>query len=254
MFPELLTIGPISIKSYGFFIAIGFLAALYFTQRRAKKEALNLDIIMDLNFYLLISGIIGARVLYVILSWDYYRNNLIEILYVWSGGLVLYGGVITGLLASIYYVKKNKLNYWQLADIFIAPAFLWLAIGRIGCLCAGCCYGKPATGPLGIVFSNPKSFAPLNILLIPTQIYESLFCFTLFLAGQLFYGRKKFHGQVFMLSTMLYCVWRFIIEFYRGDDRGMFLFTRLYPSQTLSIVIFALLSGALIYLWKKNLK
>ncbi|MFN3966533.1 MAG: prolipoprotein diacylglyceryl transferase, partial [Endomicrobiia bacterium] len=94
MFPELLRIGPISIKTYGFFVAVGFLAGINYAKFLARKESIKPEIILDLSLYIIVSGLIGARILYVLLNWDFYRKNLIEIFFIWSGGLVLYGGII----------------------------------------------------------------------------------------------------------------------------------------------------------------
>ena len=152
MCPELFDLGPISIKTYGFFVALGFLAGIYYISRQASRYFISIETILDLCLYVLVSGLLGARALYVALNWAFYRNNLVEILFIWSGGLVLYGGVITALLAGIFYVKKKNLEFYKMLDLFTPAFFLGLAIGRIGCLSAGCCYGKPTTSLLGIVF------------------------------------------------------------------------------------------------------
>ncbi|MBU0951486.1 MAG: prolipoprotein diacylglyceryl transferase [Elusimicrobia bacterium] len=254
MCPELFNLGPLSIKTYGFFVALGFAAAIYYLSRQAAKQALSVETILDLGLYILLSGLIGARAIYVALNWGFYRSNLLEIFFIWSGGLVLYGGVVTAFIAVFFYLRKKKYDILKFADLFSPAFFLGLAIGRIGCLCAGCCYGRPTTGFWGIVFSNTKAFAPLNIKLVPTQILESLFSFIVFVFTHYLNRKKIFNSQTFFTAIIIYSLWRFFIEFFRGDDRGPMIFNRLYPSQFISILFLVISSVSLYYLWKKNLR
>ncbi len=256
MFPELLRIGPISIKAYGFFVAVGFLAGMNYAKTIARHQSINPEIVLDLSLYIVVFGLIGARIFYVLLNWEFYRKNLIEIFFIWSGGLVLYGGIIFAFLMTLIYTHVKKLDFFVLADIFAPAIFLAVSVGRIGCFSAGCCYGKPTNLPWGVVFSNPDSLvAPsaLGMKLHPTQLYESLFSFFLFIGLHFYYKHKRFNGEVFFSSLALYSIWRFFIEFIRWDDRGAKIFG-LFPSQFISIIVVMLSIFAIIYFLKKNVK
>ena len=138
MHPIFFRLGPITIYTYGIFVAIGFLAAFTLILREAKKEGLFLNLISDLVFWMVISGIIGARLLYVIYEFPSFLKKPLTIFALWKGGLVFIGGVVGGLLTMIIYVKRKKLDFWQLVDIFAPGLALGEAFGRIGCFFAGC--------------------------------------------------------------------------------------------------------------------
>jgi len=236
MYPELLKIGSISIKTYGFFVALGFIAGLEYIKKNSGKFGFDKNLVTDLSFYLLISGIIGARIFYVILDFHYYRNNLLDIFKVWQGGLVFYGGFIFSLVVGLIYCFKKNINIFKIFDLFAPGIFLGLSIGRLGCLCAGCCYGKETDLPWGIIFTNPECLAPIGKKIHPTQIYESIFCFINFLILNKKNNKKLFDGTTFFTGVLLYSVYRFLIEFLRGDDRGS-LILGMYPSMFISIII-----------------
>ncbi|MDI6641616.1 MAG: prolipoprotein diacylglyceryl transferase, partial [Elusimicrobiota bacterium] len=229
MFPELIRIGPITLKTYGFFVAVAFLVGMNYAKQRAKNTSIAVEVILDLSLWILVSGLVGARLLYVVLNWEFYKSRLLEVFYIWSGGLVFYGGVLFGFTVGVLYAIKKKLKPWLLADILAPGIFLGVAIARIGCFSAGCCYGKPTDLPWGIRFTNPASLVPesaLGLKLHPTQIYESIFCFLLFVGLHFLStsNRKKFDGEIFLISMITYSIWRFFIEFLRWDDRGAKIF------------------------------
>ncbi len=238
MHPVLFKIGNLSINTYGFFIAIGFLAGIQVAKYFGKKEGIDKEIIYDFVFLVLIWSIISARLFYVVQYYDFYFKHPVEILKIWKGGLVYYGGLIGGVLAVIYHVKRYNLNIWKIGDIFLVALPLGQFFGRLGCFSAGCCYGKPCHLPWAVVFKNPESLAPLNIPLHPTEIYHAICNLTIFFI--LFYlynsNKKKFNGQIALLYGMLYSTGRFIVEFFRGDDRGHILFLSI--PQVISVVVF----------------
>ncbi len=238
MHPVLFKIGNFSINTYGFFIAIGFLAGIYVAKYFAEKEGIKKEIIYDLVFVVLIWSIVGARFFYVIQYHNFYLSHPIEILKIWKGGLVYYGGLIGGVLAVLYYIRKYRLNKWIIGDIFLVALPLGQFFGRLGCLSAGCCYGKPCNLPWAIVFKNPESLAPLNIPLHPTELYHAFANLIIFLILFWIYlkNKRKFYGQISLLYGMLYSIGRFIVEFFRGDNRGHILYFSI--PQFLSILIF----------------
>lgn len=252
MHPILFRIGPLTIYTYGLAIAIAFLCAISLVFHEGKRAGINTSKLGDLCFIVILVGIIGSRILYILMNPSDYLLQPLKMFKIWEGGLVIYGGIIGAMVAGIVYIKKNALPFWQIMDI-IAPALaLAQSIGRIGCFMAGCCYGAPTDLPWGVKFSSPNSLAPIGECLHPTQLYHSLSNLVLFVI--LYYILKKkraFTGQTFCLYLCLYPLFRFITEFFRGDSR-VYLMDHINLTQGLSIVIF--ISGLYLYFWKRSLK
>jgi phosphatidylglycerol:prolipoprotein diacylglycerol transferase len=248
MHPILIQIGPVTIYSYGFFIAAAILLALAVGIRQAGKKGLDAQLGPDLGFYLILSAIVGSRVLYVLLKPEHFLTHPLQIVMFWKGGLVFIGGAIAAVATGVFYLRRKNQPFWRWADAFAPGIALGQGVGRIGCLMAGCCYGKETQVPWAITFTNPLSLAPLHIPLHPTQIYHSLagfFTFFLLLAS----GRRlKGSGQLFGLFLTAYGVLRFFIEFYRGDFRGhLGLF-----STTQWMALAALAAGVLIIVLRRR--
>jgi len=216
---ELLTIGPVTLYGYGLMIAIGVIAAYMAAEYRAKKYGMRHDRIYALTVWCFIGGILGAKLLYYITE----LNDIIadpKLLLKISGGFVVYGGIIGGILAGYLFCRREKLNFLQYFDLVMPSIALAQGFGRIGCLFAGCCYGIETNSPLGIIFHESK-YAPNGVRLVPTQIISSVLDFIHFFILITFAKRKKADGQVAGLYLILYSAGRFAIEFFRGDlDRG----------------------------------
>ncbi len=239
MFPVLVKIGPLTIHTYGFMIASAFLLGLWLALRQAAREGLPKEKITDIGFYALFSGIIGARVLFIATNWPHFSEHPVEMIKIWEGGLVFYGGVIFALPTIIIYVKRQGLKLWQTVDVWAPSIAVGHAIGRLGCFCAGCCYGKPTDLPWAVTFSNPQSLAILGVPLHPTQLYESAAELINF-AILLFIRKKKtFHGEVFWMYVLNYAIIRALIELFRGDIERGFVMPGISTSQGISIVMFA---------------
>jgi phosphatidylglycerol:prolipoprotein diacylglycerol transferase len=240
----------IPIHTYGFLIAMGFLTAIYVIRRLAVRSQVDPDLVSDLAFWLLMWGFVGARVLFVITRWDYFMANPADIFKVWEGGLVFFGGLIAATIYAFLYFKKHKLSPWRMIDILSPGLVVAHAFGRLGCMSAGCCYGKPTGEPWGIKLYSDLVDEPLRgIPLHPTQLYESACLFILF-GGMLYiFKHKKFDGQVGLTYFMLYPIIRSIIEIYRGDTiRGFIIEDVLSTSQFISILVFL---GALVVLLRR---
>jgi phosphatidylglycerol---prolipoprotein diacylglyceryl transferase len=251
MYPILLELGPITVFTYGLLVATGFFTAIVLAAKQGEKEGMDPQVIMDLCFYILLSAIIGARVLYVIVEYKYFVESPLDIFKVWKGGLVFYGGLVLAIAVAMWMAKKKNLPIWKTADIIAPSIAIGQAIGRWGCLFAGCCYGAQTDLPWGITFSDPKSLAPLNVALHPSQIYLSLNAILIF--GILVWMRKRkaFDGQIFCMYGILYSIGRFIIEYFRSDDRGYAVEGMLSTSQFIGV--FALLvSLFMFYRLKKS--
>ena len=145
---------PWEIHSYGVLIAVGFLLAMVLAAREAKREGEDPDRIIDLAFYVLLTGLAGARILYIVTKLPEYVENPIRVLKFWQGGLVWYGGFIAAALYVLWYCRKHRLPFLKLADIIVPYMAMAHAFGRLGCFAAGCCYGSPTHAPWGVVFPD----------------------------------------------------------------------------------------------------
>jgi phosphatidylglycerol:prolipoprotein diacylglycerol transferase len=252
MHPRLLTIpeidllgwtpGPFTLHTYGVLLAIAFLAGLFVASRQAKKAGLDSARITDMAVWVLIAGLLGAKLLLVLVDWRFFSGNPGELWTLLKSGGVFYGGLIGGIVVAWWYIRRHELPGWQVVDVLAPGVVIGQAIGRLGCFCAGCCWGQPATVPWAVTFTDVYSAravgTPLDSPLHPSQIYESLAAF-LILAFLLWLApRKKFHGQVFLTYVALYSLARFGLEFLRGDpDRGSWFRGVLSTSQLIAIVL-----------------
>jgi phosphatidylglycerol:prolipoprotein diacylglycerol transferase len=239
MFPILFKIGPITLHTYGLLVATGFLVGAMLMAYQAKKEGVDPQKALDLSFYVLIAAIAGSRILYVIVNYDDYINRPLDIFKIWEGGLVFYGGFIGAALFGFWYVKKEKLDSWHMADLAAPSIALGHAIGRWGCFASGSCYGRPTDSWLGVTFTNINSIAPLGVPLYPTQIFGSIMEFSIFLILIAVRPYQKFKGQLFIMWMMLYAAGRFVLEFFRGDDRGFIIPETASTSQGIAVGVFA---------------
>jgi phosphatidylglycerol:prolipoprotein diacylglycerol transferase len=247
LYPILLKIGPITIHSYGFFLATAFLIALTWIARASAKDGLNPNRIFDLGLYLAFSALAGAKILLLITEFNYFLKNPVEIISLDTlrAGGVFYGGFLAAVAVAVLYTRRWGVSFWRVADLFSPGISLGLAIGRLGCFSAGCCWGRQTDVPWAVVFTNPYSHervgVPLMVPLHPSQLYELVGCLAIFGFSWWFLPRKKFDGQVFVLYLSLYGVLRFFLEFWRGDEDRGFLFNGIFStSQFISLILVGL--------------
>lgn len=247
---------PWELHSYGVLIAIGFLLAMILASREARREGEDPDRIIDLAFYVLLTGLAGARLLYIVTKLPEYIESPARVLRFWQGGLVWYGGFIAAALYVAWYCRKHRLPFFKYADIVVPYMAMAHAFGRIGCFAAGCCFGAPTTGPWGVVFPDGSivhqaqqsvglvALADAPLPVHPTQLYEAVVELVLFAVLLWVRGRKRYDGQVFLLWLIAYPVARSLIELARGDlERGVYV---LSTSQYLSVAVAAV--AAVLYL------
>ncbi|MCD4719435.1 MAG: prolipoprotein diacylglyceryl transferase [Desulfobacula sp.] len=237
MYPILLHIGSFNLYTYGLFVALGFMTAIWVSNIMAKSHGIPPETITDIFFVILLSALLGARLLYVLINFDGFKNNLLDIFKIWNGGLVFFGGFIAAVLSTAIYLKLKNLNIWKTADILAPGVALGHAVGRIGCFFAGCCYGKECDLPIAVKFTHPETLAPIGVYLHPTQIYSVFSNLVLFFILLWIQKRKSFNGMVFLSYIMLYSLFRSIIEFFRGDFRGDFFFEFISLSQGIGMMV-----------------
>ncbi len=219
MFPEPLRIFNLSIHSFGIFCALGFIAAYYVAYHERERCQISTDILPNLAFVLMMSSFIGARFLFVALNWSFFSQNWLDIFKFWQGGLVLYGGLIGGMLGTFIFCVREKLSFPKLSDTIALSLAIGFSLGRIGCFCAGCCYGKPADMPLSITFNHYLSLAhPLHVPLFPTQIYSFLIEFSIFLFLIFYRDKKSFDGELFLVYLAFSSIGRMVVQTLRAES------------------------------------
>ncbi len=283
MFPELFKIPytNFSFNTYGFLLALAFVAGLLVMARLAARDGLDKQKVYDLGLWVLAASLIGSKALMVITEWDsYYRDNPRQIFtldFFRSGG-VYYGGLIAAVIASVVVMRIYKLPWWRTADAFAPGIVIGQAIGRLGCFSAGCCWGKPTSAWYGVHFTDkgheitgvPTIVSHLNdpiqqnvwaerlanlggllapIHLHPTQLYEAGATLLIFVVLLFMHRRRRFDGQVILAYAMLYSVARFIIEYWRDDPRGEIF--DLSTSQFIAVVMFVGALAVFLYRLRK---
>ena len=256
MYPELFRIGDFPVTSYGLWMAVGMLVALFVTSRLAGRDGLPRERIYDLGLWTLVGGLIGSKILMLLVEDNV---NILSLDFLRSGG-VFYGGLIGGFFAVVIIVRLYKLPFWKVADAFAPGVALGQAFGRQGCFAAGCCWGDVCDAPIGVHFSeagHQYTGVPIvgpdgaDLFLYPTQLIESFTMLAVF--GLLFWlhRRKRFDGQILISYGIIYSIFRFSIEFIRDDPRGdlfgLTTLTGLSTSQIVSLLVAAASIGFMIW-------
>ncbi len=227
------------------------MTGIWLLRRKALADGLPDQKVLDLSLYILASAILGAKFLLILVEWRRYAANPRDLVEVLRSGGVFYGGLIAATSVAIWYMRKNNLPAWRIADMGAPSIALGEAIGRWGCFAAGCCYGRPTDGPFGVTFTDPFAHeavgTPLNVPLHPTQIYLSLNAFLIFAILQWAYRRKTFDGEVFWLYVLLYAVTRGVLEIWRGDIVRGFLIERYLSTSQFIGLLAALLAGGMLF-------
>jgi phosphatidylglycerol:prolipoprotein diacylglycerol transferase len=241
MYPELFHLGPLTVYSYGVLLAAAYLLGLRLAMVRARARGMNPTQMLDLGIYIIIAALVGAKLLLLVVDFDQFKRSPMELLALARSGGVFYGGLILAVSVAFWYIWRHRLPFWSTCDVFAPGIALGQTVGRLGCFAAGCCYGRPTDVPWAVTFTNPAAQAnvgtPLGQPLHPTQLYESgadLLILIVLLATER--RGKAYPGRTFWLYMLLYAISRFIVEFYRGDDRGV-VFNLLSTSQFIAVII-----------------
>jgi phosphatidylglycerol:prolipoprotein diacylglycerol transferase len=243
MHPILFRIGSFQLPTYGLLLAIALLAGLFVAVRLGRREGLDSARLLDFSVWLILSGLIGAKIYMILTGWSFYSAHPGQILSLdtLEAGGGFYGGFIGATLFAIWYVKSRRLPLFKVFDAFAPAVALGQCIGRWGCFSAGDDYGKAAYhSHLAVIFTSHYAHAmtgvPLGVPLYPVQLFESFLTLTIFLILLWLYTHKRHDGQIFVAYLMMYAAARFFLEYYRGDpDRGFFFHHTLSTSQVIAI-------------------
>ncbi len=263
------------IHTYGMMIALGFLIGMQLGAREARRIDVSPQrdfdrFISDLTFWILIAAMVGARIVFIIVEWDdSYARDPFKMFRVWEGGLVFFGGLIGSLLFSVYFSHRKGRNFFLVADVLMPAVALGQCFGRLGCLAAGCCWGKQVDPnffsaiqfPAGsLIYGSMQRSGLLaadavhTLHVHPVQLYESLGALMIFFILTFMRSKKRFHGQILLGYLFLYPLLRSALEFLRGDiARGEnVLGTPLSTSQFISSILFTVAIALFIYLTQKK--
>jgi phosphatidylglycerol---prolipoprotein diacylglyceryl transferase len=259
MHPILFEIGGFPVYTYGLLLAAAYLLGLQFALVRARARGLDPNRVMDLGIWIIVSALIGAKGMLVIVEHEKFGWSWTDLMNLFRSAGVFYGGLIAAVVVALFYLWRHRMPIWTTTDVFAPGIALGHVVGRLGCLFAGCCFGRPTNVPWAITFHNEYARdnvgTPFGIPVHPTQLYEA--GAELLILGILLFTEKKgrpYAGRTFWSYMLLYGISRFIIEFYRGDVRGTvdFLNLSLSTSQFVSLLVVPLAIVMLVVLGRKS--
>lgn len=234
--PVAFTIGPVEVRWYGIMVALAVLTVVLWVLREVRRGAkLSYDTVFTAAVVAIPSAVIFSRLLHVVDRWDYYSQNPGQI--VGASGLTIYGAVLGAALAVWLYSKVSRFRFSYFADVIAPGIILSQAVGRVGCILNGCCYGLETHLPWGIVYSHPASLCPIGVVVHPTQLYEIIFNLLVFGLLLKLRGRLKPDGSLFLLYLSVYSLWRFGSSFLR--EGSPFLFG-LQQAQVIALIVLAI--------------
>lgn len=243
MHPVLFHLGPLTVFSFGFMLSLGFALAVLVAFLNAKAHGIDPWTIIDMALYLFLFGLLGSRLLFVLMNWSLYASDPVRILYTWEGGVSFYGAIAGGFIVLAVFARRGRLSLGRLADTLAPGLAIAASVGRIGCALNGCCYGLPTSGGWG-VFTR---FAPG--LRYPTQLFEASAYFLVFVFLLWWQKRHaKAPGQLFLTFVGAYIVGRFGIEYLREGQR---LYPWLTLTQAASVVIVVAVLAVYLYLGRR---
>lgn len=231
MYPVLFEWGFFRVYSYGLMLSIGVIVGLLAARAEFRRDGRNPELLLDFALVAVLVGVVGSRLLYVLLDWPLYAANPISILYLREGGLSVHGAILGGLAVAVWFARRHRIPFWKFADYFAPALALGIGVARLGCFFNGCCYGKPTNGFWGVL----TRYAPG--LHHPTQLYEMALALALFAGLWSFRRRKSFDGQLFLLFVIGYSVIRFILDYWRDEVRQALSFLTI--TQLFSLVAIA---------------
>ncbi len=214
--PVIFRIGHFALRWYGLIVATAIAVGIWVASREAQRKGLNDCQFGDAVIWLILAGLLGARLFHVLDHWpDVYAANPVQAFYIWQGGLAIWGGVIGGLVALVIFTWRRRVHLGVLADTIAPGLVLGQAIGRVACIITGDAMGKPTSGPFGFAYVNPGAMVPqLGIYYTPTPVYEIIMNVSIFTILWRLRDRRLPDGALFLIYLVLYSMGRFLITFW----------------------------------------
>jgi phosphatidylglycerol---prolipoprotein diacylglyceryl transferase len=250
MYPILFELYGSAVPSFFFMIMVGALVATYVVYKYAEEDGLSVIYMLDIAIISVIMSVIGGRIFHVLVEQPaYYWEDPMRVFYFWQGGFVSLGSYIFSAIGCVIYLRWRKVPLFKYFDIATLGVAMVIAFTRVGCLLAGCCFGRPTDSFLSITFHSPYSHAGQNFLgipLHPSQIYAIINALILFIVLMFVYKRRKFVGQMTATFLIYLGITRFFIEFMRGDsDRGVYFNDAISTGQIVMLIFVA--GGTFLY-------
>lgn len=261
MFPVLFRVGPLTIHTYGFLVALGVALGLWFVYVQAKRQGLEASRVVDAGFYIILISLVGAKLILLFGNISYYLRYPGELLSLARSGGVFQGGLVFGVAFALLYFRRHRLPTWKVADLAGPALALGHGFGRIGCFMAGCCFGRECGNELGVVFESQYAHdltgIPIGRPIYPVQLFEALLNYLNFLVLFFILRRRTFDGQVFSFYIVNYSIIRFFTEYFRGDHpERAFLVRGSSPFLSLTLPqLFCLIgigAGLALHFWLKR--
>lgn len=246
--PVILQVGHFSLRWYSLFIIVAIIAAVFISIREARRGGLSADDIFSLAPWVIVAGLVAARLFHVVDQWSYYAVNPVQIFQIQQGGLAIWGAVIGGALATILYARARHLSLGRLMDILVPGLLTAQMIGRIGCIINGDAWGDVTNLPWGFIYLHPGAMLPANLIGVPTHpypVYEILWNgLVLWLVLRL-RPRLTRDGLLVVSYLALYSLGRFGLTFIRQENQ---FFWGLQQAQIVAAVVFLAALGVIVYL------
>lgn len=243
-------LGPVYVHGYGVMLIVALTAGISWLAVTSRAHGIPAGVWIDFALFILIGGVLGARLLFIALNWDQYASAPLQILQVWQGGLAYHGGVVGGLASAYLFSRVYGIDFTLLADLGAPATALGYSLARIGCFLNGCCYGRAASPgwPLGMVFppgSDAGEYAQAPVH--PTQLYASFASIVIFYILCKAWPHVKARGNLFLLYLVLYSIYRFLIEFLRRGATAK-VFAPVAPLTEAQVASIAIGTVALIWM------
>jgi len=252
MHPILIDLGFYALPAYGLLLATAVLVALWTAKLRADDAEMDAAKVVDFGLWLVIWALLGAKILLVVVEWKRYLGDPAQLLGLARAGGVFLGGFLAAVVAAAVMLRRYRLKALPTFDVLSPSLALGQAIGRVGCLLAGCCWGRECDLPWAITYTDPAAAAnvgtPLHLAVHPFPAYAAAFNFSVFLVLSRLYRRELAPGRVFASYLILYGLGRFLLEFTRGDEvRGLYFGGLISTSQLITAALVT--TGIAIHWW-----
>lgn len=248
--PIIAHIGPLVLRWYGLILVTAIGLGIWLTAREAERRGIKKDDVYEVAIYIILGGILGARLFHVLDQWsNEFAADPIRALYIWEGGLAIWGAVVGGLVAAALICWKRGWRFPVLLDAAAPGLVLAQAIGRIACIITGDAMGKPTSGPFGFAYTSPNALVPdLGVYYTPMPVYEIIANLLIFTVLWQLRTRKWADGTLFLIYLILYSLERFLLAF-----TSSYQITALGLTQSQIVALFGLSAAFIVLAFRSRI-